>query len=222
MNRITVFVLCALFAAAVCAAAQNEPVKSSAKTAAEDEGGQQPAAEESKAYIKVGAIEKIGGSKYIMRKIDARYEFFLNGSAKLFLREEGTSDDMREKEYIVVKGPSNKKVILAKAIYIFTDRSDYDGFTDKNDVNTDASQAAASGTLQGSVRQKDPLIMMLSDGKEYTVSYDDDTYIVMTKQCDRSELKPGDRVKLYFDKLYSIRYDNYPVKVIIDRVKSGY
>jgi hypothetical protein len=30
----------------------------------------------------------------------------------------------------------------------------------------------------------------------------------------------GDRLKLFFDKRLSIRYNNYPVKVVVDRSKA--
>jgi hypothetical protein len=226
MNRIMGFIIGAILVVVTGAAAQNEPAQASSKTPGADDMGQESAlpaaAGKKKIYIQVGAIEKSDNSKYLMRKIDTRYEFYLNDSARIFLRSEAAIQDIQDKAYIIVKGPKNKKVVLANAIYMYANRSDYDDSIDKKDDNEDAAQKVFSVPLQGFVKQKDPLVMTLSDGRDYTVSYDDDTYLVMTKKCDKSELKPGERVKLYFDKLYSIRYDNYPVKIVIDRVKSGY
>lgn len=226
MNRIMGFIIGAILVVVTGAAAQNEPAQASSKTPGADDMGQESvlpaAAGKKKIYIQVGAIEKSDNSKYLMRKIDTRYEFYLNDSARIFLRSEAAIQDIQDKAYIIVKGPKNKKVVLANAIYMYANRSDYDDSIDKKDDNEDAAQKVFSFPLQGFVKQKDPLVMTLSDGRDYTVSYDDDTYLVMTKKCDKSELKPGERVKLYFDKLYSIRYDNYPIKIVIDRVKSGY
>jgi hypothetical protein len=226
MNRIMGFIIGAILVVVTGAAAQNEPAQASSKTPGADDMGQESvlpaAAGKKKIYIQVGAIEKSDNSKYLMRKIDTRYEFYLNDSARIFLRSEAAIQDIQDKAYIIVKGPKNKKVVLANAIYMYANRSDYDDSIDKKDDNEDAAQKVFSVPLQGFVKQKDPLVMTLSDGRDYTVSYDDDTYLVMTKKCDKSELKPGERVKLYFDKLYSIRYDNYPIKIVIDRVKSGY
>jgi hypothetical protein len=211
-----------LIAACVCAADETAAPDKLTATAAGQESAAPAAAAKKKAFVKVGAIEKIEGSKYLMRQTETRYEFFFDENTKAYLRSEGSSSDVHEKNYLVIKGPKNKKIVLANSVYIYASKAEYDESAEKKTEASEGMKMVFSAMLEGSVRQTDPLTIMLADGREYTVSYDDDTYWILTKKTDKNELKAGDRVKIYFDKLYSIRYTNYPSKVIVDRVKAGF
>jgi hypothetical protein len=173
-------------------------------------------------FMKVGAVEKVENDKFTMRQTETRYEFFLDEKTKIFLRSESAPGTLQEKNYLVIKGPKNKKVVLANSVYIYDSRDEYEGFADKKEENPDDVKRVFSAVLEGTMKQKDPLIIRLADGTEYTVSYDEDTYWILTKKADKEELKPGERIKLFFDKLYTIRYKNYPVKIVVDRVKAGF
>jgi hypothetical protein len=175
-----------------------------------------------KTFMQVGAVEKAEGDKYVMRKTETRYEFYLDEKTKIFLRTESSADALMDKNYLVIKGPKNRKVVLANSVYIYDSKEAYENSSDKKEDNPEAWKKVFSAVLEGTIKQKNPLIIRLSDGSEYAVSYDEDTYWILTKPADKSEIKAGERIRLFFDKLYSIRYKNYPVKVIVDRVKSGF
>jgi hypothetical protein len=216
-----------IFASAVIifltAALMAEPVAATSVSAVSgQEDPAAPASAKKKIFMQVGAVEKVEGDKYVMRKTETRFEFFLDENVKIFLRAESSFEGVNEKNYIVIKGPKNKKVVLANSVYVYNSREEYEDSADKKEESTDSVKKVFSTVLEGTVTQKSPLIIRLADGTDYTVSYDEDTYWIITAKTDKNELKAGERIKLYFDKLYSIRYKNYPVKIIVDRVKAGF
>ena len=219
MKKVIIAAIISVFLAAASAAAEGQP-EGSAKTEALQEGSAVTAPAKKKVFMQVGAIEKVEADKYTMRKTETRFEFYTDDNTRIFLRSECGPESVAEKYYLVIKGPKNKKTILANSVYVFGSRDEYEAFQDKKEDNPDK---AFSSMIEGTVKQKDPLIITPSEGTgEYAVSFDDETYWILTKKSDKSELKPGERVKLFFDKLYSIRYKNYPIKIVVDRVKAGF
>ncbi len=219
MKKVLIAVIICVCAFARPTAADNSAAAGKVTAPAADG---QAAAVRKKVFMQVGAIEKIEGDKFLMRKVETRYEFYFNEDTKVFIRTEGSIDRINEKNYLVIKGPKNSKVVLANSIYVYDSRDEYDAVIDKKEQDQDAPQKVFSAMLEGTVRKKGPLIIILENGKDYTVSYDEDTYWVITKKSDKNEIKPGERIKLFFDRFYSIRHKNYPIKVIIDRVKAGF
>lgn len=214
MKKLLLYLIAGLGLAAGIAAETATPV-----TAAQDAAVNTA---KKKVFMQVGAVEKTENDKYTMRKTETRYEFYIDDNTKIFLREETTASALREKNYVVIKGPKNKKVVLANSIYIYNNREDYESFSEKKEETPEAVQKVFSTLLEGRVKQLNPLIITLADGTEYTVSYDEDTYWILTSNSGKDEIKAGERIKLFFDKLYSIRYKNFPIKIVIDRVKAGF
>lgn len=172
-----------------------------------------------KLYLQTGAIESYEGNKYILRKISSKIEFFINDSTLILLKNIGSFSDVKEKNYIVVKGPHNKNTILANSIYIFKNKDEYDLFSDEKKI-TD-TPVKYSFMLEGYVKQTEPFLKIMLDNREYIVSYDEDTNFITNKIADKNDIKTGDSVTLFFDKLISIRYDNFPVKLIINKNRAG-
>ncbi|MCX7698606.1 MAG: hypothetical protein N2114_03975 [Candidatus Goldbacteria bacterium] len=171
-----------------------------------------------KLYLQIGAIESFEGNKYVLRKISSKIEFFINDATLILLRKPGDFSDIKEKNYLVIKGPHNKNTILANSIYIYKDKDEYNLFLD--DSKTLENQTKFSFQLEGFVKQTEPFLIIIVDGKEYIVSYDEDTNFITNKIGKKDDIKIGDRAILYFDKIISIRYDNYPVKIIISKIRA--
>jgi len=218
MKKILATIIILLFFAAAVAAENDEQASPSGVTATQD--ANMPS--KKKVFMKVGAIEKVESDKYIMRQTETRYEFYLDDKTRIFLRAESSPDILTEKNYLVIKGPKNRKTVLANAVYIYTSKEEYGGFADKKDEDKDDVKRVFSTVLEGTIKQKDPLIIRTAEGAEYAISYDEDTYWILTKKAEKEELKPGERIKLFFDKLYTIRYKMYPSKIVVDRVKAGF
>lgn len=182
----------------------------------------EPEQQKRKIVLFVGAVEKIENDKYTMRKVESRYEFYIEDSTLLLLREEGSAERLNEKNYVVIKGPKNKNTVLANAVYVYESIDEYGLAADKKDEDPDAPKKVFSSMLEGVVIKKDPVMIRTEDGREYTVSHDDETYWMLIKRSNKGEIKPGERIKIYFDKFYSIRVRNVPIKVVIDRIKAGF
>jgi hypothetical protein len=212
-------ILTAVLALTTCAAFAAEPAATMVSPAPGE--GAAPAPKK-KTFMQVGAVEKVENDKYVMRKTETRYEFYIDENAGIYLRSEASFDSLQEKCYVVIKGPKNKKTVLANAVYIYRNKAEYEGLNDKKEDLAEGQSKVFSTLLEGTLKQKDPFIITLADGREYAVSYDEDAYWIKTEKSDKSEIKAGERIKLYFDKLYSIRYKNYPYRIIIDRVKAGF
>lgn len=172
-----------------------------------------------KFYLQTGAIESHNGNKYILRKISSKIEFFINEDVLILSKMQGSFSDIKEKNYIVIKGPHNKNTILANSVYIYKNKDEYDLFSDEK--KTIEIPTRYSFTLEGYVKQTEPLLTIIVDGQNYIVSYDEDTKFIINKKTDRNDIKIGDSATLFFDKIISIRYDNYPTKIIISKVRAG-
>ncbi len=174
-----------------------------------------------KVFIQVGAIEKVESDKYTMRKLESRIEFYITEGTPIFLRTESSTEQAIENSYLVIKGPKNKKAALANTVYIYKDKQEYLEYEGQKEK--DGEEKVFSAGLEGKVKRTDPyLVIETASGEQFIICYDQDTYWVLTSKTNASELKPGERIKLFFDKLYSIRYKNYPIKIIIDRIKANY
>ncbi|MGD0566274.1 MAG: hypothetical protein ABSA34_02960, partial [Candidatus Goldiibacteriota bacterium] len=122
--------------------------------------------------------------------------------------------------FVEVRGPKNKKAVIANAVYIYENRKVYEEMTDRDQT---AAKKSFQAPLLGSLKAKDPcLVITGDDGRDYTVLPDDDTIWVNNRIAAKTDMLAGDRLKLYFEKRLSIRYNNYPVKIIIDKSKSAF
>jgi hypothetical protein len=172
-----------------------------------------------KLYIQNGAIESCNGNKFILRKVSSKIEFFINDSTLVLLKMAGTFSDIKEKNYIVVKGPHNKNTILANSVYIYNNKNECDLFSEEK--KSSETSTRYSFVLEGYVIKTEPFLTISSDSSNYVVSCDEDTKFIINKITSKDDIKPGDSVTLFFDKIISIRYDNYPVKMIINKIKIG-
>ena len=182
--------------------------------------------------VQTGALEKVEGDKYTFRKVQTRIEFYLPEELKIYLKNDGGAVNLTEKAYLDIRGPKNKKAVLANTIYIYENRKMYDEMTDKDSL---PSKKSFQAPLTGIVAQKGPLmdkdekgntiqkyffIIKDDEGAEYQVCFDEDTLWINNTSALKTDILAGDRMKLFFDKRLSIRYKNYPVKIIIDKSKN--
>jgi hypothetical protein len=192
-------------------------------TAAQEENGgsavePNPTATPGAIMIQTGALEKIEGRKYILRKVQAHIEFYAADSTKFFLKSDSSAADLNDKVFVEVRGPKNKKAILANAVYIYESRNQYNDIMDRDfAVPKNSFQAPLLGTIK---QMQQYIILTAQDGADYLVCVDEDTIWVNNKTITKADMIAGDRLKLFFDKRLSIRYNNYPVKVVVDRSKA--
>jgi len=172
-----------------------------------------------KLYIQNGAIESCNGNKFILRKVSSKIEFFINDATLILLKMAGTFTDIKENNYLVVKGPHNKNTILANSVYIYNNKDECDLFSDEK--KSSETSAKYSFVLEGYVKKTEPFLTITSGSRDYIVSCDEDTKFIINKITSKDDIKTGDSVTLFFDKIISIRYDNYPVKIIINKIKIG-
>lgn len=197
----------------------------------EDKGNTSEAVLKEK-IIQTGALEKVEGGKYTLRKVQTRLEFYLPEEVKIYLKSDGSAANLSEKSYLDIRGPKNKRAVLANTIYIYENRKTYNEMTDKDSL---PSKKSFQAPLTGIVTQKSPVleknengdvirtysfVIKGDDGVEYQVCFDDDTLWVNNTMAAKTDIIAGDRMKLFFDKRLSIRYNNYPVKIIIDKSKN--
>jgi hypothetical protein len=183
----------------------------------ENAGEVNPAATPGAILIQTGALEKIEGSKYILRKVQSRLEFYAADNTKFFLKSDGSAADLNDKVFVEVRGPKNKKAVLANAVYIYESRNQYNDIMDRDFAVLKGSFQAP---LLGTIKQLSPYIILTAqDGLDYLVCVDEDTIWVYNKTITKADMIAGDRLKLFFDKRLSIRYNNYPIKVVVDRAK---
>ncbi|MFP4466405.1 MAG: hypothetical protein ACLFP1_05080 [Candidatus Goldiibacteriota bacterium] len=76
-------------------------------------------------FMQVGALEQKDGEKFLLRRRTGHVEFFTNENTKIFIKKEGSRDHLKEGKFLVVRGPRNKSVALANAVYIYDDRQAY-------------------------------------------------------------------------------------------------
>jgi len=67
-----------------------------------------------------------------------------------------------------------------------------------------------------------PFYVKTEDGSIFRILHDDKTYWVYIEKKGKSDIKVGDRLKLYFDKRLTVRYKSYPVKVVIENALGQY
>jgi len=158
-------------------------------------------------YLRIGTIESIKNDKYLLRQKSTEIEFYINNETKIFLTKKGDLNDINQGNYVLIRGPHNKKIVLANSVSVYKDKKLFNDFNEKSDY-----------LIKGTITQKDPMIISIDgEGKDLRVEYDEDTYWTINKQVDINEIKIADRVSLYFDKVVTIRYKNYPVKITINR-----
>jgi predicted nucleotide-binding protein len=182
---------------------------------AESAGDQIAASPKKEKIVQVGSLEKIEGKKYILKKTQSDLEFYIDDSAKIYIKADGSAADLNDRCFIEIKGPHNKKAVLANTIYIYPDRKIYEEISD----NAGADKKIFSAAVKGTIKSKDPLVIISDDDKEYSVCPDDDTFWIKSRQSVKQDLMPGDRLKVYFDKKLSVRYKSEAVKVVIDKSK---
>jgi len=174
--------------------------------------------------IQVGALEKIEGDRYILRKVQTRLDFYMDDNTRIFMKTDGTAADITEKSFVDIRGPRNKKAVLANTVYIYPDKKTYDEMVDKDSVpaSSSAGKKTFSGPLTGIVKQKEPLMITADDNKEYEVCFDEDTLWINDKPALKADMILGDRMKTYYDKRLTLRYKSVAVKVVIDKSKAGF
>ncbi len=202
---------------------------------AQEEGEQKKV----KVFMQVGALEKKEGDKFLLRRVSSHVEFFMTQDTPVYIREQGEKSQLETGCYLVIKGPRNSNAVIANAIYIYKNREEYEAFNELTlrdaaetgrVFNTELRGVLADSTeiFEKTDEEIRPLLLVSEeknkDGseKKYLVSNDPDTYWVINRRTSQSELAIGDRLKLFFDRAISIRVKNYPVKVIIDKVKAGF
>jgi hypothetical protein len=201
-----------------------------------------------KMFLQVGAVEKIQGTKFLLRKKADTLEFYINDSAKIFYHGQADLNYLKEGQFVAVKGARNSNTMIASSVSIY---NEMDVYRSTKDDESDDKSGSVSGSLLGTVikRESDcdefdkmygkpkvdgqpdasaphgdssynkPFFVRTNDNRIFMVCSDADTYFVTNEKKTKEDIKIGDRVKLYFDKIISIRYDNYPVKIVIDHSK---
>lgn len=178
--------------------------------------------------IQTGALEKVENDKYTLRKVQTRLEFYLTDDVKIYVKNDGSAANLSDRLYLDIRGPKNKKAVLANTVYIYENKKMYEEMTDKDALPVKKSfQAPLTGALtkkpenqDGNTAEKYSFMMKSDDGTEYLVCFDEETLWVSNTAAQKSDIIAGDRMKLFFDKRLSIRYKNYPVKIIIDKSKN--
>ena len=83
-------------------------------------------------------------------------------------------------------------------------------------------EAAAQGntlTAEPKIDYIRPFYIKTADKKVYMVMCDASTHFTLTDKKTKEDMKPGDRLKLYFNKRITIRYKSYPIKIVIEKAK---
>ncbi|PKL92575.1 MAG: hypothetical protein CVV21_02105 [Candidatus Goldiibacteriota bacterium HGW-Goldbacteria-1] len=83
-------------------------------------------------------------------------------------------------------------------------------------------EAEAQGdkvTVEPKIDYIRPFYIKTADKKVYMVLCDGSTRFTLTDKKTKEDMKPGDRLKLYFNKRITIRYKSYPVKIVIEKAK---
>lgn len=189
---------------------------------------------EKQKIIQTGLLEKVSGDKYLLRKAQSEVEFYLNEKIKIFIKNDGSISDLTDKSYIDIRGPKNKKASLANTIYIYQNKKMFDEMTDnESSISKNSFQAPLAGTLIKNtvmISSADNITgttqitftIRTEEGLDYQIIFDEDTIWVNNTEATRKDLTVGDRLKLFFDKRLSIRYNNFPVKIIIDKTKKNF
>ncbi|MEI7541665.1 MAG: hypothetical protein WCJ94_00215 [bacterium] len=183
--------------------------------------------------IQTGFLEKVSGDKCLLRKAQSKVEFYLSDKINIFNKNDGSLSDLTDRSYIDIRGPKNKKAALANTIYIYQNKKMFDEMTDSE---TSISKNSFQSPLAGTIIRNNVMVsnsdnvsgtaqiaftVRTDDGLDYQILFDEDTIWVNNTVVTRRDLTVGDRLKLFFDKRLSIRYNNYPIKIIIDKTKKN-
>ena len=199
----------------------------------------EPEQKKIKVFMQVGALEKKEGDKYLLRRVSSHIEFFMAPETPVYIREQGEKSQLNPGSYLVIKGQRNTNTVVANAVYIYKNKEEYEAFNEIAIREAAESVRVFNNELRGVLKESGDIfdkleeslrpLMIVSDEKDsegvfrkYLVANDADTYWVMNRKTSQSEIAVGDRLKLFFDRSISIRIKNYPVKVIIDKVKAGF
>jgi len=91
----------------------------------------------------------------------------------------------------------------------------------QNDAALEQEAAAQGNTLTAEPKFDyiRPFYIKTVDKKVYMVMCDASTRFTLTDKKTKEDMKPGDRLKLYFNKRITIRYKSYPIKIVIEKAK---
>lgn len=181
-------------------------------------------------FLQIGAIESKNGNKFILRKKNSKLEFFIEeNKTEIFLKETANQQNIEKDNFLIIRGPYNKKAILANAIYIYKSKELYEKFIRKIEDQNNKKIQEISGIVLNAMDIFDKLdeslrpgIINLNNKEKMLFFYDENTYWIIIKKIDYSDINIGDRVILYFDQRVSLRVKNIPFKVIINRIAVGY
>ncbi|MEI7639942.1 MAG: hypothetical protein WCJ46_00320 [bacterium] len=166
-----------------------------------------------KNYVRAGVLETIKNELYILKQKNTKIEFSVSDATKIYMTEKVVFNKVGLGNYLLIRGPKNRNVVLSNSINIYTDKKAYVG-----NAGADEGQAKEDALLvKGVVTQVDPMIITTDDNMPYRVEHDEDSYWVLNKDVAKADLRIGDRLVIYFEKMVSIRYVNSPVKILIKR-----
>lgn len=200
---------------------------------------EEPEQKKVKVFMQVGALEKKEGDKLLLRRVSNHLEFFMTEETPVYIREQGEKYQLKNGNYLVIKGQRNTNTVIANAVYIYKNKEEYEAFNELaireaaetgRVFNTELRGVLAySGDMFEKMDENLRPLLLESEEKskegrplKYLIANDADTYWVMNRKTSQSEMAIGDRLKLFFDRSISIRIKNYPIKVIIDKVKAGF
>jgi len=86
-------------------------------------------------------------------------------------------------------------------------------------LQREAAEQGKSSVEESKADYIRPFYIKTADKKVYMVLCDGSTRFTLTDKKTQDDMKPGDRLKLYFNKRITIRYKSYPVKIVIEKAK---
>lgn len=181
-------------------------------------------------FLQVGAIESKNGNKFILRKKNSKLEFFIDENiTSIFLKENADPQKIEKDNFLIIRGPNNKKASLANAVYIYKSKELYDEYIKKIIDEKSVKIQEISGIVLDSGDLFDkldenlkPMIIGMDNNQKTLFFYDDSTYFVMIRKINYQDINTGDRAILYFDQRVSLRVKNIPFKIVISRIPVGY
>ncbi len=129
---------------------------------------------------------------------------------------ETKNDDKEDKKINVDSG------IQGNVIKATSDSDEYEKLKEEHLKQQPVATPSASGEENTAVKSTRPFYIKTTDGNIYRVLHDEKTYWVFIEKKSKSDIKIGDRLKLYFDKRITVRYKSFPVKVVIENALGQY
>ncbi len=196
----------------------------------EEEKEEEIVSPQKRIFLQIGAIESKNGNKFMLRKKSSKLEFFIeDNTTSVFLKEVAGPQNIEQDNFLIIKGPNNKKAVLANAVYIYKNKDLYDEYIKKIDEEKNSKDKEISGIIlnpEDKFEKIDenlkPILLNLPDNEKILFFYDENTYWVNIKKINYSDINAGDRVILYFDQRISLRVKNIPFKIIVNRIAVGY